>query len=153
MRPRPAWEPAWISGSMVNGVVSVKNPQTIATTLLNLHQRIISHQILSPLQYKSCRIFLSNCSHGSFLSKYWTNFDPNSRGFLDWLVLVLYLDSCGWTKKWQKCKAKRVAVSLITEWLVLKRKEYAIRHFITEINGRSLTVFTDHKPTLGSWNK
>ena len=36
----------------------------------------------------------------------------------------------------------------IRELLAIK---YAIRHFINEINGRSLTVFTDHKPILGSW--
>ena len=27
----------------------------------------------------------------------------------------------------------------------------AIRHFITEIQGRTLTVFTDHRPILGSF--
>ena len=26
-----------------------------------------------------------------------------------------------------------------------------MRHFIDEINGRPLTIFTDHKPILGSW--
>ena len=29
--------------------------------------------------------------------------------------------------------------------------KFAIRHFIDLINGRSLTVFTDHRPILGSW--
>ena len=29
--------------------------------------------------------------------------------------------------------------------------KYAIRHFIDEINGRTLTVYTDHRPILGSW--
>ena len=36
----------------------------------------------------------------------------------------------------------------IRELLAIK---YAIRHFINEINGRSLVVFTDHLPILGSW--
>ena len=37
----------------------------------------------------------------------------------------------------------------IRELLAIK---YAIRHFINEINGRTLICFTDHKPILGSWN-
>ena len=36
----------------------------------------------------------------------------------------------------------------IRELLAIK---YAIRHFINEINGRTLTVYTDHLPILGSW--
>ena len=37
----------------------------------------------------------------------------------------------------------------IRELLAIK---LSIRHFINEINGRRLTIFTDHKPILGSWN-
>ena len=29
--------------------------------------------------------------------------------------------------------------------------KYAVRHFIKEINGRNLVVYTDHLPILGSW--
>ena len=36
----------------------------------------------------------------------------------------------------------------IRELLAIK---FAIRHFINEINGRSLTIYTDHMPILGSW--
>ena len=36
----------------------------------------------------------------------------------------------------------------IRELLAIK---LAIRHFIGDINGRSLTVFTDHRPIVGSW--
>ena len=36
----------------------------------------------------------------------------------------------------------------IRELLAIK---YSIRHFIDQINGRRLIIFSDHKPILGSW--
>ena len=29
--------------------------------------------------------------------------------------------------------------------------KFAVRHFINEINGRNLTVYSDHLPIIGSW--
>ena len=36
----------------------------------------------------------------------------------------------------------------LRELLAIK---YSLRHFIDQINGRRLLIFTDHKPILGSW--
>ena len=30
--------------------------------------------------------------------------------------------------------------------------KWAVRHFIDDINGRSLVIYTDHRPLVGSWN-
>ena len=37
----------------------------------------------------------------------------------------------------------------LRELLAIK---FAVRHFINEINGRRLTIFTDHMPIIGTWN-
>ena len=88
----------WTGGGVadeVSGARLLLGLEQKANWLKSMHKNLLSNLLLSPLQYRSRRIFLSNCSHGSFLRTYWTNFDPNSRGFSNWLVLVLCLNWCG----------------------------------------------------------
>ena len=51
-----------------------------------------------------------------------------------------------WSKSLQPSQQRYS--TYLRELLAIK---HVVRHFINDINGRSLTVFTDHKPILGSW--
>ena len=48
---------------------------------------------------------------------------------------------------WSKSPQQQNYSTFRRELLAIK---YGLRHFIDEVNGRALTIFTDHRPLIGS---